>query len=72
MSKMFEYISGKSEGRVAEREAQLEHVMAHCIPASALDEERDRCIEIVRSALDGHGEYIRSVGEKIAKRIRQG
>ena len=38
MSKMFDYISGQAEGRVAELEATLEHVVANCVPASVVDE----------------------------------
>ncbi len=38
MSKMFDYVSGKAEGEVARLEAQLEHVMRHCVPSSAMDE----------------------------------
>ncbi len=34
MSKMFDYISGKAQGREAELEATLEHLMAHCVPES--------------------------------------
>lgn len=45
MSKMFDYVSSKKTGRVAKLEAELEHVMAHCVPASALDEQRDAIIE---------------------------
>jgi len=38
VSKMFDYISGQAGGRVAELEASLEHLMANCVPASAIDE----------------------------------
>ncbi len=47
MSAMFDYISGKAEGEVARLKAELEHVMANCIPASALDEAREALEQVV-------------------------
>lgn len=45
MSKMFDYISGKKSGKIAKLQAELEHMAAHCVPASALDDRRDEVIE---------------------------
>ena len=55
MSAMFDYISGKDESEVGRLKAQLEHVMAHCVPACALDEAREVIRDLLESYLAAFG-----------------
>ena len=55
MSAMFDYISGKDESEVGRLKAQLEHVMAHCVPACAFDEAREVIRDLLESYLAAFG-----------------
>jgi len=54
MSAMFDYISGKDDSEAGRLRAELEHVMAHCVPASLLDEAQG-LLKACLNMVDGDG-----------------
>jgi len=65
---MFDYISGKTRGSEAELEAMLEHVMAHCVPASALDKLREENAKL-RAALEELIDGARGLSDLALQRV---
>ena len=55
MSAMFDYISGKDQSETAKLKAELEHIMAHCVPGAAYNEAKEVIRDLLTSYLATSG-----------------
>ncbi len=70
MSAMFDFISGKKRGKMAELKATLEHVMTHCVPEPDYNRLRDALIAIDRSPRGISPESLRKIARRALKKSK--